>query len=119
MQYNLLLQHLLQIAPSSPIPPTIPALISPRSYATLFTPSLDNSALEQLAKHKPYPIGREDVQVSADFLSNLLFCVDAHERFGEKWSTGLCINTKDWPGRRKAGSGYCPSLSFHNLETAC
>lgn len=26
---------------------------------------------------------------------------------GANWSTGFALTAKDWPGRRKAGTGFC------------
>ena len=91
--YTLLLTHLLRLSPHSPVP--LPEgekrLISEESWKKMFEGSFtDERAIEDLSIHKPGVHGPG----SGD----------------QQWSVGgLCLNLKDWEGRRKAGSGYCES----------
>lgn len=33
-----------------------------------------------------------------------------------QWSTGLCVNTTDWPGMRRKGSGWCKFDRWYSLQ---
>lgn len=80
--YSLLLQHLLQLAPSATVTPKVPRILSERSWASLFEGTLGKEAKAQLEVTR-----RAKVPVE-----------------GVNWSTGLFVNEVDWEGRRKKGS---------------
>lgn len=89
--YTTLLTHLLRLAPDSslPLPETEKRLLSKDSFAKMFQGSFTSqAAINDLSKHKPGQLG----EGSGD----------------QQWSVGgLCLNLKDWEGRRRAGTGYC------------
>ncbi|KAF8893003.1 beta-lactamase/transpeptidase-like protein [Infundibulicybe gibba] len=58
-------------------------ILSVQSVASLFEPSLSDAGAASLSKIFPIP----GVQW--------------------QWSTGLCVNTNDWDGKRRKDSGFC------------
>jgi len=98
--YTLLLTHLLRLSPTSfiSLPDGEERLLSEESWKKMFQGSFtDARAIEDLSIHKPGDHGPR----SGD----------------QQWSVGgLCLNLKDWEGRRKAGSGYCES-NFRSVDS--
>ncbi|KAF8893004.1 beta-lactamase/transpeptidase-like protein [Infundibulicybe gibba] len=77
-EYLTVLRHLLQISAGTAKNP----ILSAQSVASLFEPSLPDTGAGSLNKLIPIP----GVQW--------------------QWSTGLCVNTNDWDGKRGKNSGF-------------
>lgn len=66
-------------------------ILKQRTVKTLFTPTLGESA-------------------SASLIQTLQYVdpfTDASNYEDANWSTAFALATKDWPGRRRAGTGFC------------
>ncbi|TEB29645.1 beta-lactamase/transpeptidase-like protein [Coprinellus micaceus] len=85
--YATLLRHLLKLEAGTKVSKPI---LKQRTVKTLFTPTLGESA-------------------SASLIQTLQYVdpfTDASNYEDANWSTAFALATKDWPGRRRAGTGF-------------
>ena len=102
--YLTLLRHLLQILGTSHLllSSSFLFLRSVRAAGTAAEPILQAASLQTFFQPDLTPAGEKALKEMTDMLGGI----------GDSWSTALCINKTDIPGKRRKGSGWCEHGDF-------
>ena len=73
-----------------------------RTAGTAPEPILQASSLQTFFQPNLTPAGEKALKETTATLGGI----------GDSWSTALCINTADVPGKRRKGSGWCEHGGF-------